>query len=609
MIQIQVNGEYLELFPDIRINMQLRNPIFADGDIIPGSFSLPFDLPGGDLSGNNARILNNPDLVESRTGKLKFTNVTIYFDGVPFKSGELIINPVSGKSYRGNFNFGLRTIASDFKSSKIRDIIDEVISMTVETYSKKIYAAPSGGTSSPYKIHINGKDFEGATLQDLATDINNEIWDPDITATYVSTGTTPLGYSAPFITIVPANPTDPDTEFHVDSENNEYSTRANWYIEAEPVTTYVNSIKTFVESYISSTPADDKLRFPMVYNDGFYEEYKTAPILMPKSQRFWANYAPDGTLRTNDPNYGATNTKPFMIYNYTNVQPFIPLKYIFDQIANSFGFTYEGDFFDDPYYLEALFSSSFVIDKEMPYIGPLPYLFWLPSFNLRELVPDITVEELFKGIQKKLNLAISYNEDLNAIRIIKRGPIFQDTSYIDLSEISGPVDDIDVVAVDGVRLESKIDESDLLAVDDYFESGSPELIISSIFSGLEGDYTAGAYQFLKLRQKALEDFTPRLVFYKGIDGTNGYPKASYLGWEMKFSGISGLGETAWKEYIRFLKSRKQISLKMDMPFRTLKAIDWEKKYRIHDSVFFFKSIDINLTMKGISISKVDLFST
>lgn len=604
MIGLQINDEFIDLFPDTKINLILNNTIFLDDDIIPGSISIPFDIPGPEISGRNARIIGGADMVEHTIRSLLFKNTILWFDGIPYKKGDFKINPVSGQKFTGNFIFGLQTISTDFKKKKIREIMDETITMTAETFSRKVYIAPSMfATPPPYTIQINGTDVEANTLSDLATAINNSTdINPPVTAVYVPSGSAPLGLVAPYISIEPNLSTgDPMELFHVTGAGGQLA--LDWDVEVEDISDYLNSIKAFVETYIDAAPPDNKFRFPMAANAGLYEEDDKQLWDRLKAGFIYSNWAPDGSLVLNSLNNGTWNT-----VNFTNLQPFVMLRYVLDQIASEFGFGYEGDFFDDPYLDEAIFVSPSVVDIVLPYLGARAFLFWPASFNLKSFVPDITVEQLFKELQKKLNLGISFNEDINKIRITKRKSLLLADPFLDLTDISGPVEGIDLVAVTGVRLESKIDEKDSLATEDFYESGTPETTIESMFSSLADDLKGTAFSYIQMHQKANEAFTPRLAFYKGLDATLGYPKASAEGWKMRYGGAGNLGETEFVEFIRFLKNRKLVKLKMDIPFRILKAVDWEKIYTVDRNRYMFKSISLNLTMEGAETSAVELYS-
>ncbi len=82
----------------------------------------------------------------------------------------------------------------------------------------------------------------------------------------------------------------------------------------------------------------------------------------------------------------------------------------------------------------------------------------------------------------------------------------------------------------------------------------------------------------------------------------------YLGWNMNYAGGSGLAETNWKEWIRFLMSRKLVKLNQDIPFRILKDIDWEQIYMVDRNKYPYKSIDATLTMQGVDVSSVEMYS-
>src|SRR5690349_17270335 len=104
MIGIQVGTEFLDLNKETVIDLKLINPIFADDNIIPGSYSLPFTVPGGDVSPKNAALLGSPDVLSVSTAK-KILDAKLYYDGVLYKRGKIKVGKVSGDTISINFSF------------------------------------------------------------------------------------------------------------------------------------------------------------------------------------------------------------------------------------------------------------------------------------------------------------------------------------------------------------------------------------------------------------------------------------------------------------------------------------------------------------------------
>ncbi len=608
MIGIKVNGEFLELYSDTRVNLKLRNPIFNDNDVIPGSYSIPFSIPGGDISQRNARILGHPEQEFSVSGKKIIPNSELLVDGFVLKCGDLLVNQVSGKEYSIHFRFGLRTLDENFKNVKIRDIVDETITMTTGTYTKGVYIQPAAGYSGTLQIIVNGIKHSANQLNILATVIDAA--DPNVTAVYYATGATPLGQAAPYVHIYPTNNADdPETDFTVNAWEPTTSSRANWYIETTSPATYHSQLWSFLSAYFSANPPDNKLRFPLVFNDAAYDEKDKAAadkVMNP----LVSNLYKSSSFKWSDPNWGVNNSEPFVVANYSSLQPFVMLKYVLDKIALTYDFQYEGDFYDDPELAKALVMNTYAAELKKPYIGTRDFLFYRSFFNMRDLVPDITVEELFKMIQNKFNVSINYIENTRKMSLKYRDVIMLNQDYENISSYASPVVSLEDDEISGIRLETKIDKNDALATDDFYETGTPETTISSALSGLAKDttkeiFTGVSYTGPEQRIKFGDDFTTKLIFYTGLDaGAENYPKASYFGWNMRFD--TGLADERWKYYIRFLMSRRRMQFDIDYTLRHLISIDWEKKYMINGMKYLFSDIDVTISMHRIELSKASV---
>ena len=89
MIHFDVNGSVLSVQDDTTISMELINPIFiSDSDVIPGSYSLPFNVLN---SSDNRKVLSYPDRVDRQNSITEWSDVTLYFDGKPILNGKLYL--------------------------------------------------------------------------------------------------------------------------------------------------------------------------------------------------------------------------------------------------------------------------------------------------------------------------------------------------------------------------------------------------------------------------------------------------------------------------------------------------------------------------------------
>lgn len=98
MLQIKINNEFLDL-GQFSITFELLNPIFND----VGSFSYPFTIP---LSPKNRTILQYPDRLHKSLVPQKYFDASIYVNGLPWKTGRLILREAGETTVKANFVVG-----------------------------------------------------------------------------------------------------------------------------------------------------------------------------------------------------------------------------------------------------------------------------------------------------------------------------------------------------------------------------------------------------------------------------------------------------------------------------------------------------------------------
>lgn len=118
MIGVKIKGQWLDLKPGTTLSFELNSPIYLgdDTDVLPGSFSFPFDLP---LSPHNRRLLRNPDLLDSDEDLLKDEYCEFWAGGFSLFQGKLSIKdctPAYAKAY-----LQLNAL-KDLKDKKLSDI-------------------------------------------------------------------------------------------------------------------------------------------------------------------------------------------------------------------------------------------------------------------------------------------------------------------------------------------------------------------------------------------------------------------------------------------------------------------------------------------------------
>src|SRR4051812_22359781 len=118
MIRLEVEGKALKLPDDVKITLSVNNPLFNDDDIIPGDYSIPFELISPEDDGDNAVALEHVDVIENQTVSRK-RDCKIFFDDVLYKAGKLVNQEISGR-VQSNFLGGFNAYPN-LKTLKLRD--------------------------------------------------------------------------------------------------------------------------------------------------------------------------------------------------------------------------------------------------------------------------------------------------------------------------------------------------------------------------------------------------------------------------------------------------------------------------------------------------------
>ena len=618
-IKLQGDTEYLDTTPDTEIEIHLENPLLGDAErLSPGSYSIPFNLPGGEASPKNAAKLKDPDVIDN-TESYVVQKVNLFYDDQPYKSGTLKAKVSDrNQSIQTNFFFGLNALSEEFKNAKLRDVLNESIVIDSADRLREVYVKYTGaGTPT---LTVNGKTYTAATMLDLAALVNTDSLESLDSnqfvpkCAYVTSGTTPSGFAQPFIKFwlskyysyydpglmitfyLWADSTDPLQELVITCPDEDLG---DYIYDSWDLDPYYDAFDTFLSGYLTGTYPTDKFRFPTMFNANLHggEVLKIGEIINAVDAT--------GLVRNTQADLGNNS-----------IQPFLRLKWVIEKIATTFNFSLEGDFYT--FIGERLLDNSVTLDVPQVYLYNRKFLWWRRSFNINELVPDITVVEFLKRICGRYNAGMYYNEETGKVRMQLREPLALSYSYEDIDLIASPDDGNEDLRTTGYTMRVPKEETDALSVDesitvgtaqDTYELGCGRL--HSTGSQISGGFTTGP----RVSRKNNDKFGLRIFHYMGIvnNGVNDYPQADIHG-TGEYEGLDdfilniGVHSNYHKYWLLFEKNRLLVKLKVNWPLRTLMHFDWELKRRFDRTLFFVKGFKVKLTNKNVSVSDVELYT-
>lgn len=610
MIGLRLNdNDFLDLYEDTSVELTLRNPIFADDGVIPSSNSIPFDVP---VSDKNAAILSRPHVIEHASKFQRQLFSRLFFNGVPWLAGQLNIRNVNEGRYNVNFLSGIKNLGNEFRDARIRDLVDQEIVID-NSPTNKMIAVGFSPLAGDCTFIINGQSYllHGVTAEAFAADIESN--DPTVSMVYHDNSPGQPDFPHPdfpsYVWYEIRHKTDPDnplSEISVDVDNKE-----EYKVWVQPfLDEYYTPIKSFLNQYRSATPPDDILRFPVVTNTGAYtiDQKSGAFINLQLNNDFSVNHF----------------NGDWSAQNINSISPYVMFRHVLDKIEEVFNIRLVGDFIDDPDLVDLLWWNGNSIDQFQPFVGETPFIFWRRSFNVNEFVPDITVGDMFKELQKLFCLAIRYIPGEKKIILNYRKNIINNPGYQDITFKAAAVyDDLDNTEKDGLTLRS-VNDGDEFEFYEENENPFQEKVIGNGINVIESQIAGVAHKTINLLNITLvtpiyksewsNDFQPRLMFYRGLrnDGNGNYAYATRDNGEeysLEWTSSNGFYEKFWKEWARFLIRRAVVTRNINFNVADLAGIDWEKKYRIDRINYLINSIQVRMTMKGLKAAKVELFKS
>lgn len=601
MIGIKIDNEYLDMKPDAAIELQINSPFFAD-DIIPGTYSIPFTVP---RSERNERILQKP--LAQYTGSRKY-NSQLYINFINWLDGQLNLRNIGTYTYSMNLQSALANLGESFRDQKIRDLLDEEIVIDSANHPKIISLQPPVGydAGDGVSLMVNGQTFQNTNMVTMANDIN-ELENVDVTF-YHSGWPGPGGtVGGLYFTLQNSEtPNDPLADLYIDRQGWQWQ-----ILENDWRTNYFDAMTTYLNQFIAATPPHPGIRFPQFRNDKPVSENLTGAVA-------FTNYQKDSVFfRT-----GVNVTTPI---NSNGIAPCVLLSYIFDKIKTKFGLQFKGDFFDNPDLQSLLFIPRVTMSVPKPYLREdRDFVFWRRSFNIKDFVPDITVGDLLKNLQKLFCLHIGYDNRYNIINVNLRNDAVTANSYVDRTRRSSKLSNVEVPDGLGYTLRSRPVQDDSYRPANSDLNPQAEIIVGdgnttfeSAFMGMaEEDITAGVVSFYGVRfsqewEELGGNFEPRLAFYRGINertAGNQYAEARQQThrYSLAWPGEKGLYKVFWQSYLRMLQLGYTAETDMILYVKDLVDFNFEEKQRIDGRDYMIRAITLRANMYSLKASKVTL---
>jgi hypothetical protein len=634
-IGLENESEPLDVLNDTSIEITLENPILGDTNrLTPGSYSLPFGLPGGESSPKNSRQLSHPDVMEN-VQQLLPKQAILKFDDVPFKKGNIKIDSIEAGRIETYFLFGLGTLKDDIKTKRIRELVDETIVINDAPFTKSVLVIVNKNDEQ-VSVTVNGNSYQTTvdendqplTIHQQIVNASAQGGDVVMSVLDPSTPETVDGYYGMIITrgikggssYTPS--TDPLIELAVSVSEGprEEGTPNYWFYIGYNLDDYYADLNAGLLPHFNETAEDKRFVFPYHINFGMHGledvHYSTnVNLFSGTSVQFVSE-----TKKINSTLYPGV---PLTLRDNTrmhSLRPFLKTQYILDKILEFLEADIEGDFYS---FCEGmLLDNSFTLDVLQDFV-PYVYrtqaktynklIFYRGSFNLSELVPDITVIDFLKAFAVRYNLAVYQNEHTGKLVMQFREPLAKSRNYQSIDLIAGRKGKATNNQLTGYRLLIKKEDADgSLSEEEAFEIGIPEHEIEIPLGRITNEATTqtsvGTRSGILVGRLAGAKLSiPRIFWYRGLHVDN-YPYATINKGSGVNENITYIHNTYYKYWLLYYKNKRSLSLMVNWTLRELLKFDWTLKRRFDRSDFLVKSIKLRLTNRGLQVSETELIT-
>lgn len=577
MISFSINNEFLDMPANIGVALKRFSTLFQFEGFVQDDFTFPIPFPN---TPRNRRIFNFPHIVENASRLRPKWEAVLWYNGVPRLKGEIRAkNPINDRVITANFVSGIGMIGDDIGRRKLAEILNEEIVIHEQEVFKSIDIIFSFATE--WKVKINGTPYEGTSLADLVTQIN-----ADTLANYTAS-------SISNIMTLTMDDAGIFAPFHIEADTASNARVSNvlplWLI------LYNEAYVDFVGEHLGAGRLDKKIRFGTFGNlaeiSGAVRDF---PVV---------NYIYDGEFR---PNIYRNQTLPNSeMENRTFLAPMITLKTVLDAIADYYDIVISFFALDED---DVLFSS-FVLDQPVKFFNGESLLLYPNAFNLAQLVPDMTVNDLLKALQIAFNAELTYDVELRRLDITPRQVQINTRSYEDITLSCSPPSDVQLSIQKGLRFalqtdtRDKVTDADLIPADFLIDEGERTLAAGFGTPGmrnhtLRGNWPQNAALLTVWVDLPRETNFP-LKFARYVDGATPYLDSRPFLWD----GPNGLIATYWGQSVELENNPVTIANTWRMPRNEIFAPRWGQRWRIDRNDYFLQTFFAGLTINGPNASE------
>lgn len=440
MIDLRINNQSLDLYPDTSISMEENSSVFSS-DVMPGSFSMPFTIPA---SANNSRLLGFPEMLNLKDKpKLRYA-AELIVEGVPYLSGEVIFRGFGDDKYKINFQSQLSLVNQYFQDTKLRDLGHEpVVILDPKSISTTAIASKhveiwllKSKKPDPVKFTVNGNNIEGSDFL-WQSDLINQVAEMDMGIKLEITEDS-NNYKFLFSLLESASYDTPiEIELSDDEEDPAFELKYCWHDGYDPL------IQAAINGFLNNNVFDDDFVFPTVRNPSFYGDY-------------------EGSFSTDFNDY-EDGEFIFKLFNgqRSSFIPMFSLAYIFRKIKEATGVEIVGDFVDHPDIEKLIFLNSFSLDMfEKTYPGQTSYAYHY-QINPSNHLPDMTVNELLLELGKLFSLGFYFDNDAMTLELYFRKGVVENQAFKDISDKTNPRYELTCGQNEGFRIAYRWNTKDL----------------------------------------------------------------------------------------------------------------------------------------------------
>lgn len=631
MIGIKVNGRFLKLFPNTRIQLKRSSPLFVEAGKVPGIYSIPFEIPNDDL-GHNAAILGTADMVENADDLVtKELAAQLYFDNTPIDSGIIKVEPTEKGNLNITFFAGLRAVDKSFSNTKLKNLnwatttlhgvdygADDKPVLATEALAQSLNEAAQPAivaamAAGKFKLHrfINSQ-FSNEALYAGDVNILDATSEPLVNKKWVkkcyqwNTDLVELsnlegggiGYTGTISLQI-------DATTYSKTYGGSPATRLYGYYN--PIATDINNIdnQATVKAVAQFNGATGRYELQI----SFIEDYDTS-----------LNSAHSRLTLSADWVEVTENREVTYQHSYYYV-PTFTIQSVFDQIAADYGVVFRGAFFNDTYLQKLYFYSNISLNLPVKIttgdgIDDEEALLIKKEINPGHYMPDWTIGDFVREVCLLFNMVPLYNESAKVITLTYLRDIIKEKNYLCAAKqqivfnkgTHQPASDTGFT----VKFEVYNGETSF-----FFNHN--ERVINDGTTELASQFSSIIYLERYGRYEGKEGkINPVIFFDGGMEGTQQKATATALEgftvqYRLYWSWLSGLSEDLYldfhKEWLRFRQRRNLMHIDARLELRHLSLIKWEEKIMFDRVKYLIKSIDITISMKGIEPARLELYST